>query len=322
MQIVVCCFQQFAVVVPALAFAPFGIPVAVFWIYVCALVLFIIGLIKILGELRQEHGVDKLMPVGRLFFAIPLAVFGSEHFTFTANVAALVPRWIPAHTFWVYLVGVAFLGAALSIAVLVQARLAAALVGMTLLVFVFVMDLPAVVANPGNRFFWALALRQLAFSGGAFAFAMCPWSTRSSRPRQSSPALRTTAWAAIPRFFVGLPSLFYGVEHLLHPEYVPGVPLQKLTPEWIPGRIFLSYFVGVILILAGVCLLVNKRARTAATSLGLTILLTVLWIYLPMLLAAPTDVVALNFFFDTLLFCGAILLLANSIDKEPATARI
>ena len=61
----------------------------------------------------------------------------------------------------------------------------------------------------------------------------------------------------------------------------------------------------------------------AATSLGLTILLTVM--DLPadaMLLAAPTDVVALNFFFDTLLFCGAILLLANSIDKEPAVARI
>ena len=74
--------------------------------------------------------------------------------------------------------------------------------------------------------------------------------------------------------------------------------------------------------LAGVCLLVNKKARTAATSLGLTILLTVLWIYQPRLLAAPTDAVALNFFFDTLLFCGAILLLANSIDKEPTVARI
>ena len=81
---------------------------------------------------------------------------------------------------------------------------------------------------------------------------------------------------------------------------------------------------GVILILAGVCLLMNKKARTAATSLGLTIPLTVLGIYLPMpmLLAAPTDVVALNFFFDTLLFCGAILLLANSIDKELAVPRI
>jgi uncharacterized membrane protein len=320
LQIVVCSFPQFVVVVLALAFAPFGIPATVFWIYVCALALFIIGLIKIFGELRQEHGIDKIMPFGRLFFAIPLAVFGSEHFTLTANIATLVPRWIPAPTFWVYLVGLAFLGAALSIAVLVQARLAAALVGMTLLVFVFVMDLPAVVANPGNRFFWALALRQLAFSGGAFAFAMSPWSTRSTRPRPASPTLGTAAWAAIPRFFVGITSLFYGVEHLLHPEYVPGVPLQKLTPEWIPGRILLSYFVGVILILAGVCLLVNKKARTAATSLGLTILLTVLWIYLPMLVAAPTDVVALNFFFDTMLFCGAILLLANSIDKEPAVA--
>jgi uncharacterized membrane protein YphA (DoxX/SURF4 family) len=186
---------------------------------------------------------------------------------------------------------------------------------------VVVMDVPGVVANPGNRFFWALALRQLAFSGGAFAFAMSPWSTRP-RPawRQSWPALRTAAtagWSAIPRFFVGIPSVFYGVEHLLHPEYVPGVPLQKLTPDWIPGRVFLSYFVGVILILAGVCLLVNKKARTAATALGLTVLLTVLWIYLTMLLAAPTDLVALNFFFDTLLFCGAILLLANSMRSVP-----
>jgi hypothetical protein len=41
-----------------------------------------------------------------------------------------------------------------------------------------------------------------------------------------------------------------------------------------------------------------------------------------MLLAAPTDLVALNFFFDTLLFCGTILLLANLIDKKPAVARI
>jgi uncharacterized membrane protein len=319
LQILVCCFQRFVVVVPALASPPFGMPATVFWIYVCASLLFIIGLIKIFGELTQEHGVDKIMPFGRLFFAIPMAVFGSEHFTSTASIATLVPRWIPAHMFWVYLVGLAFLCAALSIAVLVQARLAAALVGMTLLIFVFVMDIPAVVANPRNRFFWALALRELAFSGGAFAFAMWPWSTR---PRQPSPSPPPAAWAAMPRFFVGIPSLFYGVEHLLHPAYVPGIPLQKLTPEWIPGRLFLSYFVGVILILAGLCLLVNKKTRMAATSLGLTILLTVLWIYLPMLLASPTDVVALNYFFDTLLFCGAILLLANAIDKETASVAL
>jgi uncharacterized membrane protein YphA (DoxX/SURF4 family) len=190
---------------------------------------------------------------------------------------------------------------------------------MTWLIFVFVMDIPAIVANPHNRFFWALALRELAFSGGAFAFAMSPWSTRAREP---SPARLSASWAAFARFFVGIASLFYGVENLLHPANVPGVPLEKLTPEWIPDRIFLSYCVGVVLIVAGVCLLVNKKTRIAATSLGLTILVTVLWIYLPMLLQAPTDVVALNYFFDTLLFCGAILLLANSIEKKSAVARI
>jgi hypothetical protein len=37
-----------------------------------------------------------------------------------------------------------------------------------------------------------------------------------------------------------------------------------------------------------------------------------------MLLAAPRDVVALNYFFDTLLFAGAILVLASAMDKETA----
>ena len=101
MQILLSCFQQFAVVVLALAAAPFGIPATAFWVYVCASLVFIVGFFKILKELPQENGVDKIMPSGRLFFAVPLAVFGSEHFTATAGIAALVPRWIPAHTFWV-----------------------------------------------------------------------------------------------------------------------------------------------------------------------------------------------------------------------------
>jgi uncharacterized membrane protein YphA (DoxX/SURF4 family) len=282
--------------------------------YVSAALVFIAGLIKVLGELPEQQGVDKIMPFGRLFFAIPLAVFGSEHFTVTAAVARLVPRWIPAPTFWVYLTGLAFICAAISIALLVQARLAAALVGMTMLIFVLVMDLPAVVAQPGNRFSWALALRQLAFSGGALAFAMSPWSAHHRSASPSQP--KWAALTSIPRFFIGIPSIFYGVEHLLHPDYVPSIPLNKLAPDWIPGRIPLSYFVGAILIAAGICLVLNLKTRLAATCLGLAVLLTMLWIYLPMLLAAPTDVVTLNYFFDTLLFCGAILLLANAMEKD------
>jgi uncharacterized membrane protein len=317
--ILLCCFQQPAVAVLALASTPFGISVTAFWMYVCASLLSILGLIRILRKLPPEHGRDRIVPFGRLFFAIPIAVFGTEHFTITAEIAAMVPRWIPAHTFWVYLVGLGFICAGLSMAVRIQARLAAALVGMTMLIFVCVIDIPGTVAHPHNRFFWALALRELSFGGGALAFAMAPWSTQLREPPAAQPLVARAA--SLPRFFIGIASLFYGVEHLLHPEHVPGVPLEMLTPVWIPGRIFLSYFVGVVLILAGVGLLANRKPRLAATFLGLTILLAVLWIYLPMLLAAPTSVVALNYFFDTLLFCGAILLLANGMEKETALAR-
>ena len=286
--------------------------------YVYGAVLLILGLIRVRQELPQENGVDKIMPFGCLFFAIPMGVFATEHFTDTKDIAALVPRWIPAHTFWAYAVGLGFLSAGLSMAVRVQARLAAALVAMTFLIFVCVMDLPGAIAHPHSRFAWAFLLRELSFGSGAFAFALSSWSTRPRPPSSGRP--NAARAAALPRLFIGIASLFYGVEHFLHPEHVPGIPLEMLTPAWIPGRIFLSYFVGVVLIFSGVCLLANQKARTAATFLGATILLAVLWIYLPILVAAPKSVEALNYFFDTLLFCGAILLLANAMEKETAVA--
>jgi len=57
---------------------------------------------------------------------------------------------MPRTVFWIYVCA----------SLVLQARLAATLVGLTMFVFVLVMDLPAVAANPHNRFFWALALRR------------------------------------------------------------------------------------------------------------------------------------------------------------------
>jgi uncharacterized membrane protein YphA (DoxX/SURF4 family) len=136
-------------------------------------------------------------------------------------------------------------------------------------------------------------------------------------------AVERSAWIALAHTVLRGHSVdVLRVRHLLHPECVPGIPLQRLTAEWTPGRIALSYFVAVVLILAGICLLTNKHTRMAATSLGLTILLAVFWIYLPMLLAAPRDLVALNFFFDTLMFCGAVLLLADAMPTNAVVTAV
>jgi uncharacterized membrane protein len=285
----------------AAAIAVFRLPAIVFWGYFAAAVLLAVGLVKISkDELGRAHGLDKIMPFGRLCLAIPMAVFGTEHFTDTADIAALVPNWIPAHIFWTYLVGVALLAAALSITVKVQSRLAATLVGAMFFSFVVLMDIPAVVAEPGNRIFWALALRELAFASGALAFAS---SQMSANRTGGVSVLRTVA-----RFCIGTAAVF-----------APGVPLEKIIPEWIPGRIGWAYLAGAVLVVAGLCLLLNKKTRLAATYLGLMILFLVFVVYLPLLVASPGDIVSVNYFFDTLMFSGAILLLADA-SGEPISA--
>jgi len=52
--------------------------------------------------------------------------------------------------------------------------------------------------------------------------------------------------------------------------------------------------------------------------LGIMILLLVLFVYLPILVASPTDLVSLNYFADTLLFSGAVLVLANALRERTA----
>jgi uncharacterized membrane protein len=285
----------------------------VFWGYFAAAVLLVVGLVKITkDELPQAHGLDKLMPFGRLSFAIPMAVFGTEHFTVTADIATMVPSWIPAHTFWVYLVGVGLIAAALSITVKVQSRLAATLLGAMFCLFVVLMDIPAAVAEPGNRISWTLALRELAFASGALAFAGSQMSAKR--------AGAGSVLVAVARISIGMVAVFYGVEHFLHPTFAPGVPLEKIIPEWIPGRILWAYLAGVVLVAAGLCLLVKRQTRLAATCLGLMILLLVLFVYLPLLVKSPTDIVSVNYFFDTLAFGGAILLLAGA-SGERTTVR-
>src|SRR5262245_52160695 len=142
-----------------------AIPSEVTWSYLSFGVVLAIGLVTIFlrGEWQRTRALDKLILFGPLFYAAPLAAFATEHFTLTAVIASIVPKWIPWHLFWAYFVGACFIAAALSLVTRIQARLAASLLALTFFLFVVLMDLPGWAHNLRDRFGLTLALRDLSF---------------------------------------------------------------------------------------------------------------------------------------------------------------
>ena len=259
------------------------------------------------SDIARAAGLEKIVALSNLCFAVPYAVFGALHLFGVEFVEPLVPSYMPWRLFWAYFVGVALLAAALSIATKIQVRWSGAGIGILMFLFVAMMDIPGALATPRDRFAWTLLLRELSFGCGGWVFA--------------GNAMRGPAGRKLVTFgsiVIGFAAMFYGVEHFLHPLARPGVPLEALMPEWIPGRLLIGYTTGAILFAAGACMLIGKKTHMAATYLGTWIVLLVVFVYGPILIAALMDpntgakIVGINFFFDTLLFGGTILAVASA----------
>lgn len=271
----------------------------IFWPWFAGLLTLVVGVFAARKSFSEAEGLEKVIVLGPIFFAASLAAFGAEHFTNAGPISQIVPSWIPAHMFWTYLVGFALLCAGVSIALRApHFRTVALLAGVMFICFVLTIHIPNVAANPNNRIIWAVALRDIAFAGGAFALAV--------------PVMKPLRFVAT--VLVAVPLLFFAVEHFLHPEFAPGVPLQKVTPGWVPIRVFWGYLTGVALLISGATMLVYRgRARLAATLLGSLTTLLVLFLYLPIFLtnAEPALLEGINYVADTLLFAGVVLLAAD-----------
>ncbi|HEY4906812.1 MAG TPA: hypothetical protein VIH74_05130 [Candidatus Acidoferrum sp.] len=287
------------------------IPSDVIWSYTVFTLVCIAGIATIFlrGDWQKARGIDRLILFGPIFYAAPLGGFGAEHFTQAAGIASIVPKFIPWHMFWALFLGGCFIAASFSMVTRIQARLSASLVGLNFFLFVVLMDAPGWAAQPGNRIFAMLTLRELAFSGGALALA--------AGLAERSNLQGSRIFATIARYFVGIPILVYSIPQFMHANLLPGVPLERATPDYIWGHSVWSYLAGFVYLVCGVLLLIGKNTRVAATWAALTVLLVELVIYLPI---GVVDRASLdngfNYVADTLMFCGAVFLLAGAMPRE------
>jgi uncharacterized membrane protein len=288
---------------------------------IAGIVLFLIGAWAAKDDVMAARGLDKIVALTNLCYAVPLAVFGALHLFGPDFVKDLVPRYMPGRMFWVYFVGAALIAAALSIATKIQVRWSGLLVGIMMFLFVGMLYLPFALHHmdaPNIRFTWTIVFRESSFGGAGWLLA------GSAKDGWRGPT--KSILITVGRILVALAAIFFAVQHFRHPLGLPGVPLQKLMPEWVPARKLIDYVTGAALLVAGVSILLNRKTRVVATCVGGWILLTILVIYAPVLIGALSDpdigvkIVGINYFADTLLFAGVILSAASAAPRSSGNA--
>jgi uncharacterized membrane protein YphA (DoxX/SURF4 family) len=275
---------------------------------------FLIGAWAAKNDVAQARGMDKIVALANLCYAVPLAVFGMLHLFGPQFVQDLVPRYMPGRMFWVYFVGGALIAASLSIATKIGVRWSGLLVGIMMFMFVAMLYLPSGLRHMHARITWTIVFRESSFGGAGWllaAIAMNGWRG----------PVKTTL-LTVGRIVIALAAIFFGIQHFLHPLGLPGVPLEREMPAWVPARMLIDYLTGAALLVAGASILLNVKTRTVAAVVGSWILLTILVIYVPVMIGALSDpsigvkVEGINYFADTLLFAGVILAAASAAPRS------
>jgi uncharacterized membrane protein len=232
--------------------------------------------------------MDKLLYLGRYFFAIAFAAFGIQHFTYAKYAAGLGPPWIPGSPLRACFMGVALLVASIRIATNAKTRVTAMLLGFLLFLYFLLLYAPRLAANVHNPGPWTSGAEILALCAAAWVLAGTP--------------------ARLGRYLFAITLTVFGVQHLLYARFV-----ATLIPSWIPGHLFWAYAVGIAFIATTLSIIVNIKARLAATLLGVMFITWVFILHLPRVASAPHNGNEWTSAFVALAMCGGAWIVAGAL---------
>jgi uncharacterized membrane protein len=274
------------------------------------LAVLLIGIVASRTRIAAATGLDRIVALADVCVAVPLAVFGALHLFGPRVVLPIVPPYMPGRLFWVYAVGAGLVAASLSIAVARAVRWSGLLFGLMMFAFVAMIHLPGALRQH-DRIIWTIVFRESAFGGAGWILAGLAMA----------PGDRGRTLVSIGRALVTIAMIVFGIEHFLHPLGLPGVPLVKQMPEWVPLRPVIDYVTGAALLAGAASMLSGRYARSVLACVGGWLLLMLTVIYAPVLVGAlrnpavGVQLEGVNYFADTLLFTGAILSLARSASR-------
>lgn len=113
-----------------------------------------------------------LSQIGRILFGIPFLVFGINHFVQGSKMAGYVPSFLPWHAFFIYLVGLALVLAAISLFINVKVKLSMILLSILMLIFVLTIHLPGMIrGGQMGQYFMTMLLKDFGLGAAALFIA-------------------------------------------------------------------------------------------------------------------------------------------------------
>jgi uncharacterized membrane protein YphA (DoxX/SURF4 family) len=253
--------------------------------------------------------MDKLRHFGRLCFAISVAFFGAQYLLYGhfEGGLPLVPPWTPGAPVLAYVLGVALIVSAVSIATLWKARYSAISLGTLLLLsflFLHCLHASSILHNGTDR---TRAFECLTLSAIAFALA----GTVTNGSKSSASGIAANWPLLLGRLLFAISMIVFGAQHFMYAGFI-----ATLIPAWIPVHLFWVYLTGTGMIVAGLSIATGILAPLASIGLGTMFLLWFLLLHAPRVAASPRNGDEWTSAFVALAVSGGSYLLASTFDKR------
>ena len=220
----------------------------------------------------------RITGLGHIIFALSFVLLGAFGIFYPgfAHAWPMVPKWMPWHDMVAKVSSVILLAGAILLLVPRTARSAS--FGLAVLLFLRMLLLHAqpIIAHPLVEGAWEELSESLIFVTGAWIiFSML---AREKEARANFGNVR----AGRILFALALPAI--GLSHFFYLNMT-----APLIPSWLPFHVPLAYFTGAAWIAAALAILSGVLARLAATLTAIMVSLFTVLVWVPMLIAAPTN---------------------------------
>ncbi len=263
--------------------------------------------------------MTNLIKTGRLFFGLGIIAYGIQQIVirdFRPQILPGFPAWAHEYSIFAIVTGVIMVITGLIISGIFKVteankKIISLYLGFYFLALIIVSHIPYLLFVYPHKLShlgsWGDALKELAFSGGAFVMA-------GSFSDNSSPSNRNNFFESlleklipIGRIFFCTTIILFGCNHFVY-------DISTMVPKWFGMPIFWSYFGGAALIGSGIAIMFKIFLKPVALLLALMLFLWFVSLHVPNAIADPyvgrgNRIVSA---FDALLFCGVALVLSQS----------